>query len=151
MNRKLLLLSILCIGFWIEAVKAQTENSAPGKSKIVTIQIDGDDVLLNGKPLEQGKSEGNIILRKKIILDGDESNGGLMFLPELENESGEKKMLESTDSTTFLGVVTETAEAGVKIESVVPNSPAEKAGLKVGDILLKVNDAEIQSLKCCNR
>jgi serine protease Do len=145
MKRNLLLLSFVCFGFYFETVMAQTETTAPGKSKIVTIQIDGDDVLLNGKPLEQGKSQGNVILRKKIILDGGDSNDGLMLLPELANESGEKKIWESMDSSTFLGVVTETAEKGVQIESVVPNSPAEKAGLKVGDILLKVNDNQIQS------
>jgi serine protease Do len=145
MNRKLLLISIVFIGFCFETVKAQTKVIPQEKSKMVTIQIEGDDVLLNGKPLEQGKSEGNIILRKKIILDGDESNGGLMLLPELENGSGGKKIWESMDSTTFLGVVTETAEKGVLIESIFPNSPAEKAGLKVGDILLKVNDNQIQS------
>jgi S1-C subfamily serine protease len=39
------------------------------------------------------------------------------------------------------------AEEGILIEDVVPQSPAEAAGLKVGDIITKVNEKPIQDVR----
>jgi S1-C subfamily serine protease len=36
---------------------------------------------------------------------------------------------------------------GVKVAAVTPGSPAEKAGVREGDVLLKVNDQEIANLQ----
>jgi S1-C subfamily serine protease len=36
---------------------------------------------------------------------------------------------------------------GVKIDSVAPGSPAEKAGFQAGDILLRIEDREIADLR----
>lgn len=144
MKRNAILLLVFSLSGASVQLFAQPDKRLQEPSKVITIQIEGDEVLLDGKPLEQTKIDGNV-RRKKIILEGDEMNGGLMLLPELEKEPSGKKIWESMDSTTFLGVVTETADKGVKIESVAPNSPAEKAGLKVGDILLKVSDEQIST------
>jgi len=38
-------------------------------------------------------------------------------------------------------------KGGIVISRVNPNSPAEEAGLKAGDIILKVNRASIQGMK----
>ena len=36
---------------------------------------------------------------------------------------------------------------GVKLSGVTPGSPAEKAGLREGDVLLKLGDAEVTDLR----
>jgi uncharacterized protein len=37
------------------------------------------------------------------------------------------------------------SEKGVLVKSIIPNSSAEKAGLKTGDVLLKINSVEVNS------
>lgn len=46
----------------------------------------------------------------------------------------------------YLGVVVEPMEkdAGAKVRHVAPKSPAEQAGLKVGDVIVKVNDKDVK-------
>ena len=39
------------------------------------------------------------------------------------------------------------AGPGVKVDSVVPGSPAEKAGIRAGDVLLKLAGQAIESLR----
>ena len=43
----------------------------------------------------------------------------------------------------FLGIATEAAEGGLKITKVGAKSPADKAGLKEGDLIRKLNGAEL--------
>ena len=45
----------------------------------------------------------------------------------------------------FLGVSLVTDEAGVLVEDVVPESPAEAAGLQAGDLLRSINDEEVET------
>jgi M6 family metalloprotease-like protein len=44
-----------------------------------------------------------------------------------------------------LGIQMVTADSGVKIDRVTPGMPAEKAGVKVGDVLLKVGSVAVAS------
>jgi serine protease Do len=47
-------------------------------------------------------------------------------------------------SRPFLGVTTEKTDGGVRVTEVVEGSAAEKAGLKEGDIITKINDKKIE-------
>jgi hypothetical protein len=67
------------------------------------------------------------------------------IMPKLSLEGWDlEEMIQGFGSTNrrFLGVHTENQVGanGVLVKEVVPDSPAEKAGIKVGDILLSVND-----------
>ena len=42
-------------------------------------------------------------------------------------------------------------DSGVVIFQIVPNSPAQKGGLKSNDIILKLNDLEIDSMQTIQR
>jgi len=46
----------------------------------------------------------------------------------------------------FLGVALNTEKEGVVIGNVLKDSPADKAGLKAGDEIVKVNDTEVKDV-----
>ena len=56
-----------------------------------------------------------------------------------------KAGLEAPRQPPLLGVVHTSAPQGVLIQKIMPESAAERAGLKPGDILLSVNGVEIQN------
>ncbi|AEW01963.1 hypothetical protein A4D02_08120 [Niastella koreensis] len=107
------------------------------KDTKVTIEIKGDEVTVNGKPLEDFDDD-NIVIKKgrTIIYGGSPFTGGNAF-------SFDSK---GSDNTPFLGVATDKAEkGGAEIEEVTENSAAEKAGLKENDIITKIDDETINT------
>src|SRR5207248_3286170 len=52
----------------------------------------------------------------------------------------------SGSSNVFLGVELDFDFAGVKIQKVQPNTPAQRAGLKDADQIVAVNGTEVQSV-----
>ena len=154
MNTKIVSAALLALCLTIGAT-AQTKEKAPtakpkqesitirkksdSKEKL-TIVIDGDNITVNGKPVEDMKSEDIEILSNKGI-------GPLM--PRIKARiapmmNGGMKMFRDASNRAFLGVVTEKAEKGAKINSVEKESAAEKAGLKKDDIITKVGDSKIE-------
>jgi PDZ domain-containing secreted protein len=59
----------------------------------------------------------------------------------------EKKVIVLTQDQDrgFLGVVAEKTDKGLAIRQIVPSSPAEKSGLKVGDIFLEVEKKSVKT------
>lgn len=45
--------------------------------------------------------------------------------------------------TAYLGVTFQQLRNGARVEAVTPNSPADRAGLRVGDIIRAVDDEEV--------
>ena len=133
----------------------------------MTVVVDGNKVTINGKEVDEndprlqieGKGNKRIILRKatkqpRIIVEGKPLNSldfgkGLQLDGDIIiNENGEDNfdMIVPNQAKTneaFLGVVTEQTEEGAKVNQVSDESPAAKAGLKEGDIIIKVNDIKI--------
>ena len=114
------------------------------KDASITIQFSGDQVLINGKPLIEFKDDGITVNKRKIIVkDKDHYRlegfdmGSFPFMDHAEGKA------ETT--RTFLGVVTEEAKGGVKINSVTPGSAADKAGLQKDDIITKFGDKKIST------
>lgn len=154
MNTKIVPSALLALCITIGA-NAQTKEKAPAakekqesitirkksdSKEKVTIVIDGDNITVNGKPVEDMKSEDIEILRNKGI-------GPLM--PRIRARiapmmNGGMKMFRDANNRAFLGVVTEKTEKGAKINSVEKESAAEKAGLKKDDIITKVGDTKIE-------
>jgi len=124
------------------------------KEMNLLIEIKGDKVTVNGKPLAEFKDSGIVINKRKMILQGggnklyfnDDNGGSQQF--NFEDAFGENflKDMEGTSSNkAFLGVITDGAEGGVVIKEIVKESAAEKAGLKVGDIITKIEEEKITS------
>lgn len=153
MNTKMLPAALLALCLTLTAA-AQTKEKAPatkekqesitirkkGDSKEkITIVIDGDNITVNGKPIEDMKSEDIEVLRNKGI-------GPLMpgIRSRIAPMMGGMKMLREAANRAFLGVVTEKTEKGAKINSIEKESAAEKAGLKKDDIITKIGDNKIE-------
>lgn len=102
-----------------------------GKEKKLTVETKDGEVFINGKPSSEYKDDDINIIRQK-------SGNGKNFLYAPENFSVH-------DNTGFLGVTTMQADGGAKITGVSKESPAEKAGLKEGDIITKVGDKNISN------
>lgn len=55
-----------------------------------------------------------------------------------------KKMVQKYQQSGWLGIEKEKSEGGqVLVAAVVPGSPAEKAGFRVGDVIVAINGVEI--------
>jgi serine protease Do len=123
----------------------------------VTVQVKGDEILVNGKPLAEYKGDDVTISKRKmhiitngmnnmfkvdgninddIVINGMGNGNGFQFWND-DNGGKEEKY-------TFLGVTTSDDDAGAKITDVSEGSGADKAGLKEGDIIIKVGDKKIE-------
>jgi serine protease Do len=130
-----------------------------GKDAKVTIEIKDGDVLVNGKPVTEYEDSSLTIHRRKV------SNGFSWSSPDIVSDMPDIKMFPggggnwsfSNDGVyggnrAQLGVMSEKTESGkgAKVTSVTKGSAAEKIGLKLGDVILKIDNEEIgnsQSLR----
>ncbi len=116
--------------------------------KDIKLEIKNGEVYIDGKKVasvDEHKDQDGRIVQKKIIINGKELNDEEMekfdmgdhFLFDF-NENGKKPML---------GVTTKASKDndGAVVESVLPNSPAEKIGLQSGDVITRVNEKNISN------
>jgi serine protease Do len=112
------------------------------KDSKITIEIKGDEVLVNGKPADEYEDE-NISVRKR--------QGGYTILSPrtpFRAQSGTWSYGGNDllgEDIAFLGVTSDDDDKGVRIEAVTDESAAEKAGLKRGDIITKIGETTISS------
>lgn len=122
------------------------------KDSKVTIEIKGGEVIVNGKPLEDFDNEDVSVrkVRTPRIYNADTRFRSLAPLTTIGrawnlDEDGEAPGLAfAGGNRAFLGVTTEEEDGGAKITSVSEKSAAEKAGLKKGDVIKKINDISIE-------
>ena len=76
-----------------------------------------------------------------------------LFTPIDDVKSIIKSILENTDmpKSFNIGISGSDAEYGVTVENVVKDSAAEKAGLKYGDLIMKINGTTVSSLSEINK
>ena len=115
-----------------------------GTKEKTTIVIDGDKVTINGKPAEDYKNS-DIEITENDNFD-NEPFPPPPPAPALPPHGGSKmffRNFNSTQNKAFLGVASNSDEGGATIRSVTKNSPAEKAGLKEGDVITKAGSSNI--------
>src|SRR5687768_15678805 len=117
------------------------------KNSKVTIEIKDDEVLVNGKPIEDFDDE-NISVRRRSAARYHLTTPRSPF----RNQGGSWNFdndhsFDLGEERAFLGVSSENSEGGAKILSVTEGSGADKAGLKKGDLITKVNEKEIKGPK----
>jgi serine protease Do len=104
------------------------------KSKI-TIEINDGNVKVNGKPLSEFNSD-------ELSVEIENEGLARIYAPRSPFRAGSLNAFN--DNSAFLGVMTEKVDNGARITSVTKGSAAEKAGLKVGDIITTVGDTKIE-------
>ncbi|MFM6926377.1 MAG: PDZ domain-containing protein [Ferruginibacter sp.] len=121
------------------------------KDTKITVEVKGDQVTINGKPLSEFKDDEITINKRNIIIrDG---KGGTRFQINPEDFEGFSWSGDDDgEPTAFLGVTTnvysdandkEGTHKGAEITNITKGSAAEKAGLKNGDIITKINDKKV--------
>lgn len=122
------------------------------KDTKITVEIKGDKITINGKPLNEFKDDEVTVNRRNItIRDG---KGGTRFQMRPDDFQGFSFSTEDDgEPGAFLGVTTnvysnaddkEGNHKGAEVTNVTKGSAAEKAGLKNGDIITKINDKKVE-------
>jgi len=126
------------------------------KSSKMTIEIDGDSVMINGKPLSDYHGDELSVITRDFMKG---HSGHFRFSPDNENmdinvfdndndnDNDNDHVFENgfEEPRTFLGVMTEKSADGIKITNVIKGSGAEKAGLQKDDIITRLDDKKISS------
>ncbi|MBV8254960.1 MAG: PDZ domain-containing protein [Chitinophaga sp.] len=122
----------------------------------VTVEIKNGEVWVDGKKVDQYNNPDLSIFRRNITpMDGNTIGMTGDISPFLGLFGGDEAEQDDNDNAinikpnkALLGVLTEKSEArGVTVKTVSPNSPAEKAGIKTGDIILQVDNKKIEEPK----
>ena len=111
-----------------------------GKDGKITIEIKDDEVKVNGKPLDEFEDD-NLSVRRKQTLTYGLSRTSPFRSNDLQFGNGHDLLFG--EDRPFLGVVTDDVDGGAKITAITNNSAAEKAGLKKGDIITRINDEAV--------
>jgi serine protease Do len=113
------------------------------KNEKVTVEINGDKITVNGKPLDEFKDQDgdvSVRLHKFKQLEGlTHGNGNWNY-----NGDNNFQFFNEDANHAMLGVTTEKEDQGVEIQDITKESAAEKAGLKEGDIITKIDDKKIE-------
>jgi predicted DNA-binding antitoxin AbrB/MazE fold protein len=62
-----------------------------------------------------------------------------------ESDNGERSGENPSDQQAALGVAVAETDNGVQVQAVFPNSPAQKADLQQGDLILAINEAKVET------
>ena len=117
------------------------------KAEKVVIEINGDKITINGKPLDEYNDKDNdltVRLRKNRAFDSFPRIPGTVFNWNFDENENNLRYYNADANHAMLGVMTEKTDQGVKVQSVTKESAAEKAGLKEGDIITKIDEKKIQ-------
>ncbi len=114
----------------------------------ITVEVSGDKVTVNGKPLEDYKGEDIKVVTGETDIYRVAPGRALaplkgMRTPMAIADIDGDRFMSWGENKARLGVGMEDGEGGAKITEVSKESAAEKAGLKVGDIITKVNEFNV--------
>ncbi|HTD94442.1 MAG TPA: PDZ domain-containing protein [Chitinophagaceae bacterium] len=111
------------------------------KDEKVTVEVNGDKVLINGKEIDK---DGDITVRRHKIKDAGAYTLKYDNNYSVQGFNGLNALTTMDENRAMLGVTTEKSDDGADVQSVTKESGAEKAGLKEGDIITKIDDKKIE-------
>lgn len=109
------------------------------KDARVIVEIRDGEVFVNEKPIEKFEDDEISVLQRKPRMITLHRN-----VSPFRNFDGVQEF-RSIGNRAILGVSTSEGEGGAKIEKVSEGSAAEKAGLKKGDLITKVDEIRIEN------
>lgn len=160
MKKYLIITSLMVSGVLLGTVAWSQDDSSQQQEEIIirkkgdfpkdmTIQLNGEQVTINGKKPED--VEGNIeVIRRKSSGGGEDDmfgsgqSGPFSSMPPgfSFSQSG-----PSSANRALLGVLTipDDSSEGARIEEVEKGTPADSAGLQKGDVITKIDESDIHS------
>lgn len=106
------------------------------------IEIDGDKVRINGKDAADLKDV-------NVRVNNLRASGAIAFGPgndfNFDFNHGQPSIFRVDSNRAMLGVVTDGHDRGAEIKSVTKESAAEKAGIKKGDVITKIDNRKIET------
>lgn len=112
----------------------------------ITVEVDGDKVTVNGKPIADYKGEVEVIAGETDVYRVRPGRLNALRVPAapvaVAGMDGDH-LISWNSNSAVLGVSTENGEGGASIKDVTSGSAADKAGLKEGDIITKVNEQNV--------
>ncbi|MCF6401598.1 PDZ domain-containing protein [Chitinophaga filiformis] len=133
------------LGEYDEIVIKRNSN----KDGKVTIEIKDGNVLVDGEKMDAYKDGDISVYRRRIRpVDGNNFNfaprGGVQLFNDDDDDDTAGGMMDIKPGKAVLGVFTEKKEAaGATVRDVAKESPAEKAGIKAGDVITRVDADKI--------
>ncbi len=152
--KKLITLSVFILGVFcaVQSVDAQMPSSPKNNrdqniiihkkgssTEKLTIVIDGDNITVNGKPVDSFKNDQVEIFQNKEGFNRNFPGGPKTFA------YGNNFPMALNSNKAMLGVITEKTAEGARITEVSKESAAEKAGLKKDDIITRVGNETISN------
>jgi len=113
------------------------------KDTKIIVEINGDKVTINGKPLSEFKDDEITINKRKVTVWNRGSNKSFEVMPDFDGASAFSWNGDETPHA-FLGVTTDDDDNGAKVTEITKESAAEKAGLKKDDIITKIGDKKVE-------
>lgn len=115
------------------------------KADKVVVEVQGDKVTVNGKDVKDYK-DGDVKVHSYSAPGFYRANGSFSGDNMVWNNGNNSFSIFTEDENrAMLGVTTEGDDKGAEILSVTKESGAEKAGLKKGDIITKIDNRKIES------
>ena len=118
-----------------------------GKDAKVTVEVKDGEVKVNGKPLSEFKDDNVTVTRRKSLEAITVTGRPSRFRSGTWSYSDDAApfALSMGENKSFLGVTTDKEGDGAKITEISEGSAAQKAGLKEGDIIIRINDQKVTS------
>src|SRR6266481_2301624 len=165
MNKRNLLVMVGAVAFGIElmALRARSaRQQKPGDSTIARLQQRSDELqaklraqLENGRNHVAELADADALEESgQAVVIEDQDPTHIEVLPSIEND--QFNMVFGDDGSSWLGVETHevtadkakelklSAERGVVLGKIVPDSPAAKAGLKENDVVTEINGQRVE-------
>ncbi|MEK7224060.1 MAG: PDZ domain-containing protein, partial [Bacteroidota bacterium] len=117
------------------------------KADKIVVEINGDKITVNGKPLDEYKDKEadiSVRLQKFKELETLARIPGMGSNWNFNGNADNFRFFSEDANHAMLGVTTEKAEQGVKVQDITKESAAEKAGLRENDIITKIDDTKIE-------
>jgi serine protease Do len=116
--------------------------------KKIVVEVNGEKILINGKEIDKNDKENNINVVRTKMNDVYHFNNGGNARTRVYSRGGDSNdysvLFNSDEDRAMLGVTTERTSEGAEVQDVTKESGAEKAGIKEGDIITRIDDKKVE-------